>query len=100
MTTLPELLGVVEKTYECIEVRTIAAVVKGTTYNVVTLIQFSTASPDECEKKMRSCLDAHERLVGVPLQFDYRCLPATKLPELTAQLKAGKLNVGTLAHFL
>jgi hypothetical protein len=100
VSTLPELLVVVEKAYECIEVRTITAVVKGTTYNVVTLIQFSTASPDECEEKMRRCLDAHERLVGVPLQFDYRCLPATKLPELTAQLKTGKLNVGNLTASL
>jgi hypothetical protein len=90
--TLPELLEVVQDAYRCIEARTIAADIDGKIYNVVTLIQFSTSSPKQCKEDMRSRLEGNDLCKDGPLRFAWRCLPATKWPELVAELAAGKLR--------
>jgi predicted nucleotide-binding protein len=99
---LPRLLEAVKEAYECIEVRTIAANIGGTIYNVVTLIQFSTSSPDECKGNLLSRLAAHDPLADGPLKFDWEFLPATKWSELVTRLKAksGELCVGRLTASL
>ena len=90
--TLPELLEVIKEAYKTIEVRTFATDKNGTTYNVVTLIQFSISSPTVCRRNMRIRLAGHPLEKG-PLQFGWTCLPATKWPVLAAQLTTGDLNV-------
>lgn len=98
--TLPELLEVVKEAYECVEVRTIAAPLDGRTYNVVTLIQFSTSLPAECEEEMHSRLKGNYLCDGGPLRFAWQCLPATRWLELAAQLAAGELRVDGLTASL
>ena len=53
---LPELLADLKGVYKSIDVRTIAADLEGISYNVVTSIQFSTASQAVCKQDMRSRL--------------------------------------------
>jgi hypothetical protein len=98
--TLPKLLEAVKEAYECIEVRTIAADVNGTIYNVVTLIQFSTSPPDECKENMRKRVAGRDLLADGLLQFKWMCLPATEWPELATRLAAGELYVDGLTASL
>jgi hypothetical protein len=97
---LSKLLEAVKEAYECIEVRTIAADINGTVYNVVTLIQFSTSSPDECKENMRERVAGRELLANGLLQFKWICSPATEWPELAAQLAGGELSVDGLTASL
>ena len=67
---------------------------------MVTVIQFSTSLPEECERNMHSHLEGHELLTDTPLQFRWMCLSATKWTELAAQLEAGELRIGGLTASL
>jgi hypothetical protein len=95
--TLPELLSVVKDAYESIEVRTVAADIGGTIYNVVTLVQFSTSAQDACNQNMKSRLAEHSPLVEGPLQIRQMCSPIDRWPELSEEFKAGELKFPDLA---
>lgn len=97
--TLPQLLTHTGRSYECIDVRTIAADINGVMYNVVTSIHFSMSSQTATEEEIRSHFVGHVLEDG-PLQFGWACLPVNEWVSLAAQLKAGEVCVGRVVASL